>query len=578
MRPVSRSELFKSANEAQKYLGGEAIVDKTETKADESTQAEVKAQAEADPVSDKQNRAMKVTGVGTDSGRTVSTVDIAAPTADNTDLAELDVSGLKTKPDYRSPAEKQAEFGSLQDQIGDNEDIFKSRVAESAADHVLSHLTKGKCTASGCVHNKGVVTPPVVSGPSFKRKTFSGEGSADAAWKTLMDVHDRIRSHYDSIGGPKGKLQGLANEYDRRANVGEKMVQDYGIPKVAKVVGKAIGIVRDNAAFMRNQASTSVLREHLGVDNNLVEASSILRGLKDENGNFKSTASADSNAFIIKAAQHLKTANGILNRSILSKHGLGSPVSSSEMSDITSALRYKETPTETGGKKTKGLQVPKNKVGVQSIRDIDPLVADYEEDGVTLTNPKEAMSKPGHMWITTNRDENGVAEQHPISSGLMTKLKNISTQHADIPRLQSFLNQTKGVGQRKVYSGRAAVGVPLEKTGGVVDRAGGPSRAVGEVTPSPSIKDWLKERDAASNKTSKTKTTVEEPAGPRVFERTTESGMNSLIREAHDHIVGGTATGVPGSGQIPKPLRKTIGMAGISRATEMASETMKAGQ
>jgi hypothetical protein len=586
MRSVSRSELFKSASEAQKVLGGEAILDTAETtaaaKAEEGRKRADSAHAMSEADADK----IKVGGKGFDeydSGRTLSTADMAAPTAQNTDLSEIDLDGVRTRPDYRTPAEKQAEGSSLEDKIDTEDNIYKSRVTEDAVKHITDHILRGRCSTDKCEHNKGFVPTPVKSGPSFKRQTFSGAGAADKAWKVAMDIHDRIRAHYDGLDS---KLNSKASEYDRRANVADTISQGYSLKgKAAGSVRSMINTARDSAGELRTQASAHVLREKLGVDNNLVEAQSILSGLKGSDGKFKFKNQADNHAFIVKAVKHLKTANGILNRSLLSKHGLQSPVSDSEMSDVANAVRYKETTTPTGEKKTKGLQVPKNKTNVQALQDIDPLLARYDKDN-NLLNPEDALSKPGHMFISTDREQPivkngkvvnsetaGKLRQEPISNKLLTQLKAVSSNHPDIPKLQGFLNQTRK-GQRAVYAGRAAVGVPVETTGGVTTRAGGPDRPVGEMGPSLSIKDQLA-KEAAEAKKPRKSTAKPEKSGPRMIERITPGGMTALIKEAHDHIVAGTGTGVEGQGQVPKDLRKVLRASGTAQAMAMAKETMR---
>lgn len=334
MRTVSRSELFKSASEAQKVLGGEAILDTAETAAATKAEEERKKAESADVVSESENAKMVVGGkgfAGKDSGRTLSTADMAAPTAENTDLSEINMDGVKTRPDYRTPAEKQAEGSSLEDKIDTGDNIFKARVTEDVVQHITDHLVRGRCSTPKCEHNKGFAPEPVKTGPSFKRKTFSGAGAADKAWKVAMDIHDRIRAHYGEDGKAiDSKLTAKAAEYDRRANAADAISQNSGLKgKAANVVRNMINTARDSAGELRTQASAHVLREKLGVDNNLVEAQSILNGLKTPEGKFKFTNQADNHPFIVKAVKHLKTANGILNRSLLAKHGLQSPVSDS---------------------------------------------------------------------------------------------------------------------------------------------------------------------------------------------------------------------------------------------------------
>lgn len=590
MRSVSRSELFKSASEAQKVLGGEAILDTAETAAATKAEEDRKRDESAHLMSESEAAKVVVGGKGFDeydSGRTLSTADMAAPTAENTNLSEINMEGSKTRPDYRTPAEKQAEGSSLEDKIDTEDNIFRSRVTEDVVKHVTDHILRGRCSTANCEHNKGFVATPVQTGPSFKRKTFSGAGAAEKAWKVAMDIHDRIRAHYDGIDS---KLSTKAAEYERRANVADTISQGANLKgKAAGLVRNMIDTARDSAGELRTQASAHVLREKLGVDNNLVEAQSILNGLKTSEGKFKFTNQADNHAFIVKAVRHLKTANGILNRSLLSKHGLQSPVSDSEMNDVASAVRYKETTTATGEKKTKGLQVPKNKTNVQALQDLDPLIAKYEDDGVTLKNPEEALSKPGHMFISTEREKPimkngkimnpetaGRLRQEPISNKLLAQLKAISSTHPDIPKLQTFLNQTRR-GQRGVYSGRSAVGVGVETTGGVTTRAGGPSRPVGEVTKTGlSIKDQLAQEAAEAKGAKKSRVKpAPEKTGPLLAERVTTGGMAALIKEAHDHIVAGTGTGVEGQGQVPKDLRKIIRASGTVQAMEMARKTMR---
>jgi hypothetical protein len=591
MRSVSRSELFKSASEAQKVLGGEAILDTAETTAAAKAEADRQRADSANIISEREADKIKVGGKGFDeydSGRTLSTADMAAPTAENTDLSEINMDGVKTRPDYRTPAEKQAEGSSLEDKIDTGDNIFKSRVTEDVVQHITDHLVRGRCSLAKCEHNKGFVPAPVKTGPSFKRQTFSGAGAADKAWKVAMDIHDRIRSHYGEDGKAiDSQLSSKASEYDRRANAADTISQGANLKgRAANVVRNMINTARDSAGELRTQASAHVLREKLGVDNNLVEAQSILSGLKGSDGKFKFTNQADNHAFIVKAVKHLKTANGILNRSLLAKHGLGSPVSDSEMSDVANAVRYKETTTPTGEKKTKGLQVPKNKTNVQALQDIDPLLAKYDKDN-NLLNPEDALSKPGHMFISTDREQPivkngkimneetaGRLRQEPISNRLLTQLKTMSTNHPDIPKLQGFLNQTRK-GQREVYSGRAAVGVPVESSGGVVTRAGGPARPVGEVTKTGlSIKEQLA-AEAAEPKTPRKSTAKPGKSGPKMVERITPGGMAALVKEAHDHIVAGTGTGVEGQGQVPKDLRKVLRASGTAQAMAMAKETMR---
>jgi hypothetical protein len=61
---------------------------------------------------------------------------------------------------------------------------------------------------------------------------------------------------------------------------------------------------------------------------------------------------------------------------------------------------------------------------------------------------------------------------------------------------------------------------------------------------------------------------------PRVLgARQTGQSKQFSIKEAHDHIVMGTGTGVAYGGQIPADLRKVIGPGGIAAAMQMAKQT-----
>jgi hypothetical protein len=56
-------------------------------------------------------------------------------------------------------------------------------------------------------------------------------------------------------------------------------------------------------------------------------------------------------------------------------------------------------------------------------------------------------------------------------------------------------------------------------------------------------------------------------------ERQTGASTQFSIKEAHDHIVMGTGTGVAYGGQIPADLRKVIGPGGMAAAVQMAKQT-----
>jgi hypothetical protein len=377
------------------------------------------------------------------------------------------------------------------------------------------------------------------------KETPEGKGgNASQAWDKVMALHNTLKSHLDNLPNVIDKR---AQEYDNAAS------------RVASADERHPGVkdLQDASGFLRGSANQRVIREHLGVHNNLVEASALLNSQKATDPNTGARLSKFKEGLPpIDLHKNIKEAHAILagvhkslNSGALSAYGIGSPVSSKEVNAAGAAAGKLQTTVKAKSE---------DQIG----RDVDEVIANRHPDTGEVTN-KSALARPGHVWVG-ERDSTGSLQQMKATpenlSALITKH---GKQHRDVTAMKSYMNRSKP--ERQVYSGRASVGLPVEQGSG----SSTPQRAVGPepVAPTESAAARIKKGRSKELKRIQTRpsTGTTNAGKPLVYERLLPGAQNELVSKAVGHISAGR--------EIPKDLRRTLGMKGIAEAMRQSRKS-----
>jgi len=414
-----------------------------------------------------------------------------------------------------------------------------------------------------------------VEAPDSKSKITAHE-----AWNQLMALHGALRNHIDGLDST---LDHRAGAYRAAANsVAE---HDPSHPAVRNL--------NDRADFLEKSKGLSVLREHRDIDNNLVEAKSLLRTMKEANpatgvvsNKFKGDM-GELHPVLQKVYGILKNVHNKVNSGGLSEYGIGSPVHDVEVAAL--------------GKRIGKLQTPKTAMKTSDMNDYSnrhldeerAIYQDKDKNGnpverdaqgnLPVANPEEAYAPAGHVWGPVGDD----GKRKPIKAtkeNLEMLRTKFGKQSKSVSAMSSMLSKMSR-GGKKVSIKRSEVGLPLEKTaegkkaaaagpnpsipeGEVLEASGkgkasgrGKNKSVTVPVANKAVTAKIQGNRAAAQE--RAKNPVRTGKTP-VAERLLPGAMDKLIDQAADHIGAGR--------RVPIELRRVIGAKGVISATQRAKK------
>ena len=305
------------------------------------------------------------------------------------------------------------------------------------------------------------VAPGLASNDTGK---FTDAGStASSIWATADKHLSTLERHVANMPQAiMAKAQQHREEADNIDHIfhGKSRDENVNDVNVGKEHPTSVAL-RESAAYLERSAGHHSLKEHMSVHNNLTEARAILNSQKEREDNGKLTAKSkfrdylkpeDIHAQVNRAIGAISAAHDGLNSSVLTHYGIGSPVAS----DDIKALRSSSSKLlEKAGSRAKfNAKDPMN-------RDINEEVAQFstnEKGEQVLTNPKEALADPEHVWFGEGPDRHQV---HATRENVEAYTGMYGTQHKDLPRLKQMANRiAKGTPAGKA-SGRRQAGLAV---------------------------------------------------------------------------------------------------------------------
>lgn len=415
---------------------------------------------------------------------------------------------------------------------------------------------------------------------NVKAPEEKGAISADKAWSQLMALHGALRTHIDGLDAT---LDRRAGAYRSAANAVAE--HDPSHPAVRNL--------NERADFLEKSKGVSVLRENKDINNNLVEAKSLLRSMKESNPatgelstKFK-TNMGELHPVLQKVSSILSNVHDKINKGGLSEYGIGSPVHDVEVKPL--------------GKRINKLQTPKTALKTSDLNDYSNRHLDEEraiyhdkdkngnpierdaQGNLPVANPEEAYAPAGHVWGPTGDD----GKRTPIKAtkeNLEVLRTKFGKQSSSVSAMSSMLSRMAS-GGKKVSIKRSEVGLPLEQRAeGKKAAAAGPSASLPEGTVAVAsgkgkmsgrgknrsidvpvvpteITDKIKGNRAAAKERAKNPVrTGKQP----VAERLLPGAMDKLIDQAAEHVGAGR--------RIPIELRRVIGAKGVVSATQRAAK------
>lgn len=417
-----------------------------------------------------------------------------------------------------------------------------------------------------------------VEAPDSKSKITAHE-----AWNQLMALHGALRNHID----------GLDSTLDRRAGAYRTAAHSVAEHDPSH---PAVRNLNERADFLEKSKGLSVLREHRDIDNNLVEAKSLLRTMKEANpstgevsNKFKGNM-GELHPVLQKVYGILKNVHSKVNGGGLSEYGIGSPVHDVEVASLGKRIGKLQTPNTA--MKTSDMNDYSNRhldeeraIYHDKDKDGNPVERDAQGN-LPVANPEEAYAPAGHVWGPTGDD----GKRKPIKAtkeNLEMLRTTYGKQSKSVSAMSSMLSKMNR-GGKKVAIKRSEVGLPLEKTvAGKKEPAPGPGASVagGEVVEaSGKAVAGARGKYAGINKSARvpvaSKKVTEKIQGNRaaaqeraknpvrtgkqpVAERLLPGAMDNLIDQAAEHVGAGR--------RIPIELRRVIGAKGVVSATQRAA-------
>ena len=394
-------------------------------------------------------------------------------------------------------------------------------------------------------------------------------------WDLAQKHLNTLESHFANL---PNRITQRGAEYSKAADAVESVF--HGPKGTLNVGGSHPGVnaLRESAKFLGEQGATRSVREHLTVKNNLTEARALLNSLKtDELGKPISSSSKfrefqganERQQTLDKVVGLLRGAHKSLNNGVLKPHGIGSPLSDSDVKGL--AYTSNQVAEKAGVPK---LPNPKD----INNRDIDMGIARMSKDekgNDVLENPKEALADPGHVWVGERVWENpkdksgpGVRDQvEATQENLDEYTARHGKGHRDVLAIKGMIKKLQRPMSTKVRF-RKDAGLPVDQKNATTGKEVGAGPSLG--TPAKKGKGkTLTDAQKAATATGRTRArdvsamdVERNPTTNVVMDRTAPEQLTN----AHKLAVGHIQSGRP----LPRELRKVLGASGVAKAMREA--------
>lgn len=442
-----------------------------------------------------------------------------------------------------------------------NPDFVAKAAADKEAVNQFGHLEK-------------TAFPGLRSSVSDADEPSTGSTHSDV-WNLANSHLNTLESHFANL---PNRITQRGTEYSRAADAVEATLRGSKGTLNAGVTHPAVKAMRESAKFLGEQGAVRSLREHLSVKNNLTEARALLNSLKEDSlgkpinpsSKFRNFQGANERQQTLdKVVGLLRGAHKSLNNGVLKPHGIGSPLTDSDIRGLAS----------TSNQIAEQAGIPKlpNPKDINN-RDIDHSIARVSKDengNDVLENPKDALADPGHVWVGERVWQNpndkkgpGVRDQiEATQENLDEYTARYGKGHRDVLAIKSMIKKLHRPMSTKVRS-RKDAGLPVDQKGAVVGKEVGSKPALGAPAKSGKAKTLndaqkvVKKIGMARARDVQAMNADREAGISMVANRTAPKQLQNAHSLAVDHLKNGRP--------LPTELRKVLGASGVSKAMREA--------